>query len=66
MVQLDLQEVVECCFIIFVKQHACLRVIEKPTLYLETCNIYHLLQGNCRSGARISLCYKCSEFVLAY
>lgn len=35
MVQLDLQEVVECCFIIFVKQHACLRVTEKVTCILK-------------------------------
>lgn len=35
MVQLDSQGVVECCFIIFVKQHACLRVIEKVTCTLK-------------------------------
>lgn len=35
MVQLDLQEVVGCCFVIFVKEHACLRVIEKVTCILK-------------------------------
>lgn len=35
MVQLDLQGVVKCCFISFVKQHACLRVIEKVTCILK-------------------------------